>query len=126
MFGLFKNKYRIKSIRLQHWDYSSCGYYFVTICTKNRECHFGEIKNGICELSSIGKIVQKYWFEIPRYYENIYLDSFTVMPNHLHGIVVINDDVNICRNRSRRDAINRVSTMHNTTHNKKTGDYTTT
>ncbi|MBI3591049.1 MAG: transposase [Candidatus Melainabacteria bacterium] len=86
---LFKNKYRIKSTRLPNWNYSSDGFYFITICTKNRKCFFGNIINGQIELSEIGKIVQKYWQEIPQHFENVSLDEFVIMPNHLHGIVVI-------------------------------------
>ena len=100
---LFKDKYRIKSIRLPDWNYGSDGAYFITICVKNRKCVFGEIINGKMGLSKIGGMVQKYWCEIPHHFENIQLDEFIIMPNHVHGIVIIGD--------SRcRDAINRVST----------------
>ncbi len=103
---LFKDRYRIKSIRLPDWDYGSDGAYFITICVKNMECVLGEIKNGEMQFSSIGKMVQKYWYEIPQHFENIQLDEFVVMPNHIHGIVVIcNERYVYCR-----DAINRVST----------------
>ncbi len=86
---LFQNKYRIKSTRLKHWDYSSCGAYYVTICTKNREYHFGDIKTGKMILSNIGQIVEKFWLEIPKHYPNITLDEFIIMPDHIHGIIVI-------------------------------------
>ena len=100
---LFKNKFRIKSTRLPNRDYSSNGIYYVTICTKNREYILGDIVNGEIKLSPIGKIVQKYWYEIPKYFENVILDEFVIMPDHVHGIVIIN-------NEPCRDAINRVST----------------
>lgn len=90
MSGLFKNKYRIKSTRLKGWDYSSEGFYFITICTYNRNQYLGQIINGKMELSEIGVIVEKYWHEIPRHYKNISLDSFVIMPNHLHGIIIVN------------------------------------
>jgi putative transposase len=88
----YKNKYRIKSTRLQYWDYASPGYYFITICTKNREDYFGEIKNEKMCLNEIGDIAQKFWLEIPNHFSNVTLDEFIIMPNHVHGIVIINDD----------------------------------
>ena len=89
MKTLFQNKYRIKSIRLKNWDYSSNGAYFITICTNDRICYFGEIKNWKLVLSNIGKIVNEYWFKIPNHHENIILDQFITMPNHIHGILFI-------------------------------------
>ena len=103
---LFNNKYRIKSIRLPQWNYESDGAYFITICVKDRKCILGNIVNGKIYLSKIGEIIQKYWYEIPNHFENIQLDEFIVMPNHIHGILIINDDYHI----HGRDAINRVST----------------
>jgi len=85
----FQQKYRIPSIRLKHWDYSSSGWYFITICTYQKTCYFGEIINGKMELSEIGKIAEKYWLEIPKHFSNIRLDEFVIMPNHIHGIIVI-------------------------------------
>jgi REP element-mobilizing transposase RayT len=94
----FQNRYRIKSTRLQNWDYSWNGLYFITICTKDRICFFGDIieskvpgsdiyvKNG---LSEIGKIAEKYWLEIPQHFSFVKLDAFVIMPNHVHGIIVI-------------------------------------
>ncbi|HWP93781.1 MAG TPA: transposase [Thermodesulfobacteriota bacterium] len=108
--GLYKGKYRTESTRLKEWDYSSFGHYFVTICTKNRECVFGEIAVGKMELSKIGEMVMQYWLEIPRQFHNVKLDEFVIMPNHVHGIVTIekrNDkDATNCR-----DGINPVSTI---------------
>ena len=80
-----------KSIRLPDWNYGSDGAYSITICVKNRKCVLGEIINGEMKLSGIGEMVQKYWDEIPEHFENIQLDEFIIMPNHLHGIVVIGD-----------------------------------
>src|SRR3989339_126401 len=68
MSDKFKNKYRVPTTRLQNWDYSSNGYYFVTICTKDRKHYFGEITNNEMRLSEIGKIAQKYWLEIPNHF----------------------------------------------------------
>lgn len=91
MSDKFKDKYRILSTRLSNWDYSKNGYYFITICTKERKHYFGEIVKDEINLSEIGKIVQKYWFEIPKHFNNIELDEFIVMPNHIHGILIINN-----------------------------------
>ena len=81
-----------KSIRLKGYDYSQEGAYFVTICTQNRECMLGEIKNGKMILNDGGVIVKKYWNEIPKHYPIVILDEFVVMPNHVHGIIIINRD----------------------------------
>jgi REP element-mobilizing transposase RayT len=87
--ALFKNKYRIESTRLKGWDYRNPGYYFVTICTKNRDYHFGHIVNGEMHLSAIGEIAAQCWQEIPNHHTNVELDEFMIMPNHVHSIVVI-------------------------------------
>lgn len=85
----FQNKYRIPSARLQHWNYGWNAPYFVTICTKNRKCFFGNITDGKKELSEIGKIAEKYWLEISNHFPFVKLDTFVVMPNHIHVIIVI-------------------------------------
>ena len=82
------NIHNRNSIRLKHFDYSNDGKYFITICTKNRECNLGKIINAHIKLSKIGEIVQKYWNEIPQHFKNIKLDQFIIMPNHLHGIII--------------------------------------
>ena len=102
----FRNKYLILSSRLQNWDYSDNGYYFITICTKERKHYFGEIINHEMKLSNIGKITKQYWLEIPRHFSFVELDEFMVMPNHIHGIVIINN----VHNGRCRDVINHVST----------------
>ena len=96
----FKNKYRIKSTRLQNWDYGWNGAYFITICTQNRKHFFGEIKNCVLQLSEIGKMAEKYWHEIVEHFPFVELDAFVVMPNHIHGIIIINkqNDDNITNN----------------------------
>jgi putative transposase len=92
---LYKNKYRIESTRLDGWDYSAPGYYFFTICSKNRECLFGEINNGKMVVNEFGRIVQNCWDELTNHYERIKLDEFIIMPNHVHGIIVICSDNDI-------------------------------
>ncbi|MDE5424139.1 hypothetical protein L3073_18145 [Ancylomarina sp. DW003] len=86
----FQNKYRISSARLQNWDYGNNAAYFVTICTQNREHYFGDITNGIMQLSEIGDMANKYWLEIPDHFPFVKLEEFVVMPNHVHGIIIIN------------------------------------
>ncbi|MDA3905825.1 MAG: hypothetical protein PF484_07100 [Bacteroidales bacterium] len=95
MSDKFQNKYRISSARLQNWDYGWNAAYFVTICTHNREYILGEIDNGKMILSEIGKIAQQYWNEIPAHFPFVELDSFVVMPNHVHGIIIINKTDNV-------------------------------
>jgi len=87
--SLFQNKYKTQSARHKDWDYSSDGFYFVTICTKNMREFFGEIVNGEMKLSEVGKIADEYWQEIPKHFPFVKLDEFIVMPNHLHGIIEI-------------------------------------
>ena len=87
--GKFKNKYRIKSARKQGYNYASEGFYFITICVKDREMVFGNINNGKMILSSVGRIVEQEWLNTPNIRKNVELDKFIVMPNHLHGIVII-------------------------------------
>lgn len=86
----YKNKYRISSARLQNWDYRWNAAYFVTICTKSRKHYFGEIIHEKMELSPAGIIADVLWHEIKNHVENVELDAFVVMPNHIHGIVILN------------------------------------
>ncbi len=81
-----------KSIRLKEFDYSQPGAYFVTICTRDREHIFGEIVDGEMRLNANGQIVEECWETLPSHYPNMELDAFIVMPNHVHGIIVIHDD----------------------------------
>jgi putative transposase len=112
---LFRNKYRVESTRLRGFDYAKNGAYFITIITKNRICLFGEITHcGAVEtglrpvsitdptvtisfdilipkmiISDAGKIVSDCWYDLPKHYNNIILDEFILMPNHIHGIIKI-------------------------------------
>ncbi|MEW5758589.1 MAG: transposase [Candidatus Omnitrophota bacterium] len=85
----FHKIYRISSSRLPRWDYSSNGYYFVTICTKEKEHYFGEIINGEMELSKIGEVVAREWQNTEAIRLDVEVDEWVVMPNHLHGIINI-------------------------------------
>lgn len=98
MDDLYKSKYRITSARRPNWDYGSHGLYFVTICTKNRVRHFGEIIECANETQSIaslqatiiGKLAYTNWLKIPLYHPYVELDEFIIMPDHVHGILFIN------------------------------------
>jgi len=72
----------------QH-NYSEDGWYFTTICTKNYEPVFGKIQDGQIQLSPLGKIAEQCWLDLPNHYPNCQLDEFIIMPNHVHGIIII-------------------------------------
>jgi putative transposase len=80
-----------KSPRLKSYDYSQSGAYFITICSMNRQHLFGEIENGLMSLSELGELVRDHWEDLPKHFPMIELDAFVVMPNHLHGILLITD-----------------------------------
>jgi REP element-mobilizing transposase RayT len=88
----FQNKYRISSARLPGWDYGWNAAYFVTICTKDRENFFGEIISDNMILSKTGVIADLMWYEIKNHSKNIELGDFIVMPNHMHGIITLNEN----------------------------------
>jgi putative transposase len=85
----FKSKYRIESTRLRHWNYGTPGFYFLTICTRGREHFFGEIQNDEMLLNEIGKIADDCWSQIPNHFKNAELGDFMIMPNHVHGIIIV-------------------------------------
>jgi REP element-mobilizing transposase RayT len=85
----YKNKYRIPSARAQWWDYGRNAAYFITICTANREHYFGNIVDKKMQLSAIGVIADVFWHEIKKHAYFIELGEFIVMPNHIHGILII-------------------------------------
>ena len=89
---LFQGKYRVESARLRDWDYAAGGWYFVTICTALRKCWFGNIEPSGQQLSAIGIAAEEQWRAIPSHYKNIKLDAFSVMPNHVHGIIIIDGE----------------------------------
>ncbi len=86
-------KHHRRSIRLQNYDYTQAGAYFVTICTYQRQCLLGEIEDGQIRLSDIGAVAQAAWLDLPDHYPRVALDVFVLMPNHVHGIVVMRDVV---------------------------------
>ena len=85
----FKGKYRIKSARLAGWDYSQNGAYFITICTQQKQHFFGKVDNGEMQHSQTGHNAHKYWSEIPKQFAFASLGAFIIMPNHMHGIIFI-------------------------------------
>ncbi len=89
MMTLFHKR---KSVRLKEYDYSTHGGYFVTICTKNRECFLGEISDGVMEYSIIGETAEKYFIDTVEAVGDMYLDSYVIMPNHIHMILFITDN----------------------------------
>ena len=74
---------------MQKWDYSWNAAYFITICTANRENYFGEIENQKMKLSHAGVLADVFWHEIKNHAQNIELDEYIVMPNHVHGIIIL-------------------------------------
>ena len=108
----YKNKYRIASARAQWWNYGWNGAYFVTICTENRACFFGEINGGKMCLSRTGVVADIIWHQIPHHAPFVELGDFVVMPNHVHGILIL-DKPNIVAqpvDGSGRDVACNVST----------------
>lgn len=86
-YCIYMTKQWAGSIRLPGWDYRFPNAYFITICTKNRNHFFGEIHNGIMGLSDIGCVVAQQWKKTQHIRPNVYLDSWIIMPNHIHGII---------------------------------------
>jgi putative transposase len=96
MCSLFREKYRNESFRLTGHDYSSGGKYFITICTQGMISYFGKITCSKMILSETGQIAYETWLELPEHFSYVSLDKFIVMPNHIHGIIIIeplHDDV---------------------------------
>lgn len=90
----FQNKYRIPPARAQWWNYINQAAYFITICTYQRQCYFGYIQDGEMHLNEIGKVAAHEWLKTAEIRKdmNIELGEFVVMPNHMHGIVIIGDN----------------------------------
>lgn len=118
MTNKFQNKYRIQSARLQNWDYRRNAAYFVTICTQEREYYFGDVVDGEMQLTHTGILADVFWNEITKHANHVELGVYVVMPNHIHGIVIINnpdirndDEPN---DRGRNDDGRNVETLHAT------------
>jgi putative transposase len=89
----YQGKYRIPSARWAAWDYASNAAYFITICTARREHYFGAVANGTMTLTPVGQAAMDCWNEIPAHFPFVVLDEFVVMPNHVHGILVIDKPI---------------------------------
>jgi putative transposase len=87
-----QKKYYRRSIRLSSYDYSQEGGYFITICTHNRESIFGEVVNGEMVLNEKGIIVEEHWLQTKIIRPHVELDTFVIMPNHFHGIIMLDGD----------------------------------
>ena len=91
-------EHKRRSLRLKDYDYSQTGAYFITLCAKDRKCLLGSLVDGEISLSKYGLITAESWEWLSSAYPYISLDEWTIMPNHFHGIIVINDH---CRGGSR-------------------------
>ncbi|MBR9831420.1 transposase [bacterium] len=105
----FRGKYRNESARLRNWDYGSDAAYFITICTKDRIHISGEIENGKMQVTPAGAIAHVLWHEIKNHAKNVELGEFVVMPNHVHGILILQGN-NKYLTDDRRDVARNVST----------------
>ena len=80
-----------RSVRLKGYDYSQAGAYFITIVAWQRLMLFGKIENGGMQINRYGEIIQKWWNKIPEHFPNVETGAFIIMPNHVHGIIIITD-----------------------------------
>ncbi|MBA2286050.1 MAG: transposase [Ktedonobacteraceae bacterium] len=83
--------HRRHSHRLPEYDYSTPGYYYVTLCTQGRKSHFGKVANGEMHLNNMGFLIREVWASLPTRYMGLSLDEYIIMPNHMHGIIVLSD-----------------------------------
>lgn len=101
----FQDKFRISSNRLHNWDYSKDGIYFITIVIQNRDCILGKIENNKMILSEFGNIVNDEWIKSFKIRDELFLDEFVIMPNHLHALAVIKNhnkiDFNVVETHGR-------------------------
>ncbi len=88
-----EHKFHRRSVRLKCFDYSNSGWYYITICVRRYECLFGKIVNGKVRLNEMGSISYECWESIPSHFPFVELDEFIVMPNHVHGIIIIDRSV---------------------------------
>ncbi len=86
---------RRRSLRLDGYDYAQAGAYFVTVCVQDRACLFERIVGGAMHLNVAGELAARAWSSIPARFPGVEIDAFVVMPNHLHGIIVIADDMSV-------------------------------
>ena len=82
-------KHHRRSIRLPHYDYAQAGAYFVTLCVQDKACLLGQIRDGETQLNDAGQMVARWWDELNRKFPGVRTDAVVIMPNHVHGILVI-------------------------------------
>ncbi len=126
--ALYKDKYSVESARANWWNYGWAGAYFITICTKNRNHNFGEITTALDKnkmiLSHCGVIADILWHQIPYHAKNIELGAFHVMPNHIHGILILTEDSEIgLRQYADDEAISRFQNQGKNTVSSIIGSY---
>lgn len=97
-----------KPLRMQGWDFTSPGWYFLTICTKNMRSEFGTVVNGRMALNDAGRVADRFWREIPEHFPRVVVDDHIVMPNHVHGLLHLTPDAwTIERFTARREAFGK-------------------
>ena len=100
----YQNKYRISTIRMQEWNYGWDAAYFITICSKNNHCYFGEVLEGEMKLSNIGVLADVVWYEIPNHANNVELGPFVVMPNHIHGVIILHGNNSVSKKNDQKES----------------------
>jgi putative transposase len=103
--------HRRRSIRLQGYDYSQAGAYFVTICTQDRACLFGEILEGKLDLNEAGRRIDVAWRGLPDHYPSVEVDAAVVMPNHFHGLVILRGTGSASKPFSLSDLVHRFKSL---------------
>ena len=107
-----ENRPQWKNIRLKGCDYSTPDAYLVTVCTNEHKCIFGRIEKRQVVLNEIGNLVKECWQKIPEQFPNLQLNEFIVMPDHLHGIIIIRDKAReACLDPAREPAGSRKKTL---------------
>lgn len=94
------DRLRRRSLRLQHHDYSTAGAYFITLCIQNRSCLLGKIHQGHIQPNPAGCMVAEIWRSLPQGFDHVDLDEFVVMPNHIHGILVLTEGLDSVATRA--------------------------
>lgn len=90
---------------MQEWNYGWDAAYFITICSKNNYCYFGEVSEGKMNLSNIGVLADVFWFEIPNHAHNVELGPFVVMPNHIHGVIILHGNNSFLKKNDQNESI---------------------
>ena len=109
MSNKFRNKYRIKSHRKPGWDYSSEGHYFITFVVQGRHCVLGNIQNHEINLNEWGEIILEEWNKSFEMRKELFCDVYTIMPNHIHAIVTIDNGATNCNDATPVETHGRAS-----------------